>query len=308
MADKLQVSFSEVFPEGAELLYVIILARYKNKWLFVRHKERATWEIPGGHIEPRETPFAAAKRELFEETGAVQYDMKQLTAYTVNTADGIKGGYIFLAAIESLGDLPEQHEIAERLLRDSLPENLTYPHIQPQVFNYAQYWLNIQSNSGELWDVYDKNRTKTGRTHRRSEPLPQGDYHIVVGVWIFDPRTNKYLITKRSPNKGFANLWENTGGSALAGDDSLSAALREVQEETGITLLPENGRRVLSLKAPSDFNDIWLFRQPVDLERVVLQEGETVDARLASKEEILDMIHAGEFVPIHYLDDFIALF
>ncbi|MDR1629004.1 MAG: NUDIX domain-containing protein [Oscillospiraceae bacterium] len=308
MKEEVQIAFSPEFPKGAELLYVIILTRYQNRWLFVRHKERATWEIPGGHIEPGEEPFAAAGRELFEETGAVQYDLRQITAYTVSMRDGVKGGYIYLATVTGLAGLPPEHEIAEYVLRDALPERLTYPEIQPQIFNYMQGWLNLQSNALELWDIYDGHRRPTGRTHRRGDPLPQGDYHIVVGVWIFDTSTNKYLITKRSPNKGFANLWENTGGSALSGDDSLSAALREVREETGLVLFPENGRQVLSLKAPSDFHDVWLFRQPVNLADVVLQEGETADARLASKEEIIEMIHSGDFVPIHYLEDFIALF
>lgn len=68
--------------EAKELKYVVIACKYKEDWLFVRHKERQTWEIPGGHIE-NEGPDQAAARELFEETGALKYTLDALCDYSV---------------------------------------------------------------------------------------------------------------------------------------------------------------------------------------------------------------------------------
>ncbi|MDR2687139.1 MAG: NUDIX domain-containing protein [Oscillospiraceae bacterium] len=147
----------------------------------------------------------------------------------------------------------------------------------------------------ELWDTYDANRVKTGRTHRRGGPLPAGDYHLVVFVWIRSGEN--YFITRRAPESGVCPLaWQATGGSALAGEDSLAAALREAKEETGIALRPENG--VLFEPFRSDdlqiHGDVWLFRQEVSLDEFVPQPGETIDARLASPEELRAMVRGGE--------------
>ncbi len=151
----------------------------------------------------------------------------------------------------------------------------------------------------ELWDVLDENRNKTGRVHERGKPMAAGDYHLVVHVWIVNDN-GEFLISKRTPNKPWPNMWECTGGSAVTGDTSLSAALREVSEELGIQLDPENGQLLLSRRRDGfdmpDFCDVWLFRQNIDIASVVLQEYETCDAKWATKDEILDMINKGEFV------------
>lgn len=154
----------------------------------------------------------------------------------------------------------------------------------------------------ELWDVLDGNRQPTGRLHRRGDPMTEGDYHLTVHVWIQRP-DGKFLITKRSPNKTFPLLWEVSAGSAVAGDDSLSAALREVREETGLILLPSNGRLVRTDKGCSCFADMWYFQQDVSLDEVVLLEGETCDAMLATKEEILQLDRDNQFVPIVELQE-----
>lgn len=149
----------------------------------------------------------------------------------------------------------------------------------------------------ELWDIFDENRNPTGRLHERGKPLNPGDYHLVVHVWIQNSR-GEYLISKRTPNKHFPNLWECTGGSALAGETSLQAALREVREELGIVLPPENGRLIRSDICREDFSDVWLFHHDADLKNVVLQEGETCGAKWAAKEDLLALRATGELVPV----------
>lgn len=104
-------------------------------------------------------------------------------------------------------------------------------------------------------------------------------------------------------NKGYPNLWECTGGSALAGDSSLDAAIREVREETGILLSPDRGECILSIKRKHEFVDIWLFRRNFDLAEVQLLPGETIDRMAADSKEILAMRERGEFIPCSYLDE-----
>ena len=101
--------------------------------------------------------------------------------------------------------------------------------------------------------------------------MPEGDYHLSVHVWIQNSR-GEFLNTKRSPNKGYPNMWESTGGSALAGDDSLTAALREVKEETGLLLKPERGHILHQYAGEDCHTDVWLFETDFSLEDVTLQE------------------------------------
>ena len=278
--------------------YVVVFARYKDKWLYCRAKDRDTYETAGGHIEFGETPLDAAKRELFEETGAVRYDIAPAFDYSVHVPNARTYGQVFLAHIHKLGDLPG-FEIAEVRLFDSIPDKMRFPLILPVLYKRMQLWLNLNSARGELWDVYDSERNLTGRTHRREDPLPEGDYHLVVFVWLINSK-NEFLITKRSPNKGYPNMWECTGGSAVAGDNSLAAAIREVKEETGLDVFAENGRLVFSSIHGDSFFDTWVFSQDFDLCDVILQENETVDATYATAEDIRRLIANDGFVAPYY--------
>ena len=117
-----------------KLKFVVIQAKYKDKWIFVRHKERDTLEIPGGHIEENETPDEAAKRELYEESGAIKFVLRSICAYSVCRKDEEESyGMLYYGEVEEIGDLPE-YEIAEIKLLDELPNNLTYESIQPLLF------------------------------------------------------------------------------------------------------------------------------------------------------------------------------
>ena len=296
-----KVTFYKIgeIPEG-KLQHAVIAAWFQDRWILCRHKTRATWEIPFDRREPGETAEETARRALFGQTGAGD---AQLTAVAVCGVekDGTQSyGMLFFGEITCLGPLPEDSEIGEVGLFETLPEALTYPDIQPRLHNRVQVWRSIQTGAGELWDVYDKDRNLTGRLHRRGEALTAGDYHLVVYVWMVNSH-GEFLLTKRAPNKGFPNLWETTGGSALAGDDSLTAAAREVREETGLTLDPARGSRVITYQGGDYFADVWLFRQDFDLKDVVLQPGETCDKMYADPDTIRRLSAAGKLVPYRYL-------
>ena len=117
--------------------YVVVLSEYKGRLLLSRHRERATWETQGGHIEPGETPLQAARRELFEESGAKKFDLIPICDYCVKRNEGAASGVVFAARIVRLAQLPES-EIAEVCTFDALPDALTYPDITPYLFSEAR--------------------------------------------------------------------------------------------------------------------------------------------------------------------------
>ena len=130
---------SKIYPFDTfnDRKYVVILSRKDGKILLSRHKERTTWETQGGHIEPGETPLEAARRELWEESGALEYTMTPLCDYWACDEAGSATGAGVRAEIVRLGDLPES-EMAETRLFDALPENVTYPAITPVLFAFEE--------------------------------------------------------------------------------------------------------------------------------------------------------------------------
>lgn len=155
----------------------------------------------------------------------------------------------------------------------------------------------------ELWDVYNQYRHKTERIHVRGKEMKKGDYHLSVHVWIMN-EDGHYLIQKRQSWKSdFPNMWDSSAaGSALKGDGSEQAAIREVEEELGIQLEIAKGERLFTNKFECGFDDVWLFRQNVDFDSLNLQEEEVADAKWASEAEIKEMVEAGTFIPYQYLD------
>lgn len=152
----------------------------------------------------------------------------------------------------------------------------------------------------EYWDIYDKYRGKTGKTHTRGEKLKNGDLHLVVHVWIVDDEGN-ILIQKRQSDKVLSpDMWDSSvAGSAQAGDDSYMTAEREVKEEIGIDLDMENTEHVFTIPFSRGFDDIFITRQNVKIEDLNIQHEEVADVRLVTRDEIAELMDAGEFVPYH---------
>ena len=138
--------YDQLFEPGSKLTYSVISAIYQGKWIFVRHQKRSTWEIAGGHIEPGETSLEAAGRELMEETGARKFTLECIATYSV-TIDGETGwGRLYLANVTDIGPIPDISEIAEAMLSDHVPENLTHPDIQPHLFRKTVDYLDLKTS------------------------------------------------------------------------------------------------------------------------------------------------------------------
>lgn len=149
----------------------------------------------------------------------------------------------------------------------------------------------------ELNDIYDKDRNKTGRLHRRDAKWGPGEYGLGVCVWVYDGR-GKLLMTQRAPEKSFAGTWENSGGAARAGESSLEAIVRELYEETGIQRKAEEFEYLNSTTANHFFYDHYCLKADVPLEEIVLQPGETVDAKWVTFQQVHEMIARNEICSI----------
>lgn len=119
------------------LKFAVIVSKYNDKWVFCKHKQRETLEIPGGHREIGETIDETAKRELYEETGAVDFTIKPICVYSV-ISDDIDSketfGMLFFADVTAFES--ELHSEIEKIyLLDELPSEWTYPLIQPKLIN-----------------------------------------------------------------------------------------------------------------------------------------------------------------------------
>lgn len=126
--------------EDSLLKFAVIIAKTEEKWIFCKHKERNTWEVPGGHREPGEKIIETAKRELYEETGALEYNLSPICVYSVTAPDNFDGaetfGMLFYADVFSFE--AELHSEIERIaIMDELPSEWTYPEIQPKLLEKA---------------------------------------------------------------------------------------------------------------------------------------------------------------------------
>ncbi len=150
----------------------------------------------------------------------------------------------------------------------------------------------------EYWDLYNKNREKINKTVKRGDKLSDEEYHLVTNVWIRNSK-NEFLITKRVGSKNHPYMWECTGGSALTGENSLKAAIREVKEELGIDLNENDGKLIGTTlryypNCP-DILDVWIFNADILIENVVCQEEEVCGVMWASVEKIKQLYSDNKF-------------
>ena len=126
--------------DDSQIRYAVIVARYQNQWIFCRHRDRKTWELPGGHREPGESPLETARRELWEETGATDIDIDIVGIYRL-----FDYGLLCFAEVKDIGILPIESEIAEICLTADVPQKLTYSGVHDRILSWVIKWLECAS-------------------------------------------------------------------------------------------------------------------------------------------------------------------
>lgn len=146
----------------------------------------------------------------------------------------------------------------------------------------------------EIFDAFDKNGIALGYELVRGENIPIGVYHKIVQIYTMDEK-NRLLITQRHPMKHFGYYWEITAGSVIKGEDELSAAVRELKEETGIMVEKD---KLTLIKTFLGHNSIWysyIHKVNMELQTICLAENETIDYRFISLDEFNHMIQTKQF-------------
>lgn len=138
-------------------------------------------------------------------------------------------------------------------------------------------------------DIYDADRNLTGRRHLRGTHWLEGEYGLVVCVWVYDGK-GRILLTRRAPEKSFAGTWENSGGAAQAGEDSLSAIQRELFEETGIRADQSEFRFLRTTRDKNAFFDHYCLHWEGKVADIVLLPGETDAVRWCTFSEVHRLI------------------
>lgn len=127
----------------------------------------------------------------------------------------------------------------------------------------------------EIWDLYDILKNKTGETIQRGLPLPEDRFHLVVHCWIKNSK-NEYLIQKRSNNVELnKGMWAFTGGSALSGETSEQAVIREVREEIGYQINPAELINIHNYFRKDHWVDVYLLKKDISI--VEFEVGEEVE-------------------------------
>ena len=147
----------------------------------------------------------------------------------------------------------------------------------------------------EHWDLYDRHGNPLNRTVERGHRLRTGEHHLVVHVWIVNS-AGRILIQRRSPRlRLMPGVWAATGGSAVAGEDSVTAVRRELREELSVALPPERFEFLGRLLRRNSLCDLWLVRHDVAVPDLRLQREEVADARWVTPDQLRRMIDDGRF-------------
>lgn len=176
-----------------------------------------------------------------------------------------------------------------------------------ELFFIFEYTLSIYNGDREMeyWDIYDKNKQKTGRVMKRNDwCLKDDEYHLSV-LGVIQRPDGKFLITQRVMSKHWApGWWEVAGGACMAGEESKEAVIREVKEETGLDVTNAEGGFVFSYhrenpgEGDNYFVDIYKFILDFDEKDVKIREDEALAFKIATVEEIQAFAKEGIF--LHY--------
>ena len=148
----------------------------------------------------------------------------------------------------------------------------------------------------EKWDILNSDGTPTGRTTLRGQcRLKADEYHLVVHIWVVSSNGD-FLIQRRSDTKKLMpGEWAATGGAAISGENSYTAANRELFEELGIPSNKFSLKKLARIKRRNSLLDVWFINTDIEISKLRLQKSEVAEAKWVSRDELQAMINDGRF-------------
>ena len=148
----------------------------------------------------------------------------------------------------------------------------------------------------EKWDILDADGNNTGRTTLRGKcNLKSGEYHLVVHIWVVSSRGEMLIQRRADTKKLMPGEWAATGGAAISGEDSYTAANRELFEELGIPSNKQTLKKLTRMKRRNSLLDVWFINTDIASDKLRLQHDEVAEARWVSRDQFITMIENGDF-------------
>lgn len=152
----------------------------------------------------------------------------------------------------------------------------------------------------ELWDIYNENRVKTGRTLVRDsgEKLKDGEYHLIAQAIVINKKGEIFLGQRSELKKNYPLMWETIGGSVIKGEDTLQGIIRELKEELGVTFTVNEAKLFKTIKNRTTkvLKDIWVFYKDFEIEQLTFPDNEVIGAKWVNIKEFEKMLNNGELV------------
>ncbi len=253
----LEVKFYDTVDDSL-LKFAVIISQSKGKWVICKHKERDTYEAPGGHREEGESILETAERELREETGAISFEMKPICVYSVTEKTGENDtgeesfGLLCFAEITEFEK--ELHsEIEKVMLMDKLPENWTYPLIQPKLIE--KYLIMEREN-------YTRSQLVAKQTIEYIKKI------IKPGICLADIRK---ICEEKMLALGADSFWYwDVGAFVFAGDET-TVSVSGKQYVTSDRIIDDND--IITIDLSPQIGNIW-----GDFARtLVVENGKVID-------------------------------
>lgn len=147
----------------------------------------------------------------------------------------------------------------------------------------------------EKLDIYDKNRIKTGKIIERKEDIPLEKNELVLAVqcWIINNK-NEILLTQRKNEKKYGGMWEPTSGLVTSGENSIQGIKRELKEEIGVEIEDKDLKLLKTVIGERTIRDIYIINKNIDIGDIRFNDGEVINAKYVTAEELKKMIDEGE--------------